>query len=90
LARLGSMESVAPNTKGKNMNALMSIEKAAELLSISKWTVRDYIRSGKLRPVRLGRRVLLSESELERLVTESQQPREAGAVTNETNSEAQQ
>jgi excisionase family DNA binding protein len=52
------------------MNALMSIDKAAELLSISKWTVRHYIRSGKFRPVRLGRRVLLEEMELERLVAE--------------------
>ena len=54
------------------MTALMSIEEAAGLLRISPWTVRAWIREGRLRPVRLGRRVLLSETELERLVTESQ------------------
>ncbi len=54
------------------MNALRSVEEAARLLGISKWTVRGYIRDGKLRPVRLGRRVLLSEEELERLVAQSQ------------------
>jgi excisionase family DNA binding protein len=54
-----------------DMRALKSIEEAAGLLGLSKWTVRAYIRDGKLQPVRLGRRVLLTEEELERLVTES-------------------
>jgi excisionase family DNA binding protein len=53
---------------------LLSITAAAELLSISPWTVRAYIRTGKLTPVRIGRRVLLAEAELERLITESQDP----------------
>ena len=56
------------------MRALKSIEEAAGLLRISKWTVRAYIRDGKLQAVRLGRRVLLEEAELERLVTRSQRP----------------
>lgn len=65
---------------GENhMRALRSVEEAAGLLGISKWTVRSYIREGKLRPVRLGRRVLLSEDELERFVNESQQSK-AGDV----------
>ena len=50
------------------MRALKSVEEAAGLLGISKWTVRSYIKAGKLRAVRLGRRVLMEESELERLV----------------------
>ena len=50
------------------MKALRSVEETAELLGISIWTVRGYIRSGMLQPVRLGRRVLLEESELERFV----------------------
>lgn len=54
------------------MTKLLSIEAAAALLSISKWTVRSYVRTGKLKPVRIGRRVLLAETELERLITESQ------------------
>jgi excisionase family DNA binding protein len=56
------------------MRALKSVEEAAGLLGISKWTVRGYVRTGKLKPVRLGRRVLLAEDELERLVAEGQQP----------------
>jgi excisionase family DNA binding protein len=58
------------------MTKLLSIEAAAEVLSISKWTVRSYVRTGKLRPVRIGRRVLLAEAELERLIAESQGPLE--------------
>jgi excisionase family DNA binding protein len=51
-----------------SMKALKSIEQAAGLLGISKWTVRSYIKAGKLKPVRLGRRVLLGEDELERFI----------------------
>ena len=50
------------------MKQLYDVNSAARLLSISHWTVRGYIRSGMLQPVRLGRRVLLEESELERFV----------------------
>jgi excisionase family DNA binding protein len=58
------------------MQPLRSVEQAAELLGISRWTVRSYIRTGKLKPVRLGRRVLLAEDELERFVAERTQVRE--------------
>ena len=52
------------------MQRLKNVNEAAGLLGISPWTVRAYIRDGKLRPVRIGRRVLLEETELERLVTD--------------------
>ncbi len=55
------------------MQRLRNVHEASELLGISPWTVRAYIREGKLRPVRLGRRVLLAEGELERLVAQSQE-----------------
>ena len=55
------------------MKALKSIEEAAGLLGISPWTVRSYIKTNKLRPVRIGRRVLLGEDELERFVATGQQ-----------------
>jgi len=38
------------------MEALLSVEKAAETLGISSWTVRAYLKEGKLHPVRIGRR----------------------------------
>jgi excisionase family DNA binding protein len=53
------------------MTPLLDIPRAAKLLSISPWTVRNYIAQGKLNPVRIGRRVLLEESELLRFVARS-------------------
>lgn len=53
------------------MRALKSVEEAAGLLGISKWSVRSWIREGKLKAVRLGRRVLVEEAELEQFVARS-------------------
>jgi excisionase family DNA binding protein len=50
------------------MKRLHGVKEAAEILGISVYTVRSYVRQGKLRPVRIGRRVLLQEAELERFV----------------------
>ena len=52
------------------MESLKSVEKAAEFLGISPWTVRVYLRDGHLKPTRIGRRVLLRQEELERFVRE--------------------
>ncbi len=52
------------------MKALYDINGAAQVLRISPWTVRAYIREGRIRPVRIGRRVLLEETELQRIVDE--------------------
>jgi excisionase family DNA binding protein len=70
------------------MKALRSVEEAAELLGISKWTVRAYIREGKLRPVRLGRRVLVAEEELERFVALCQNPVRTQATTEAASAKA--
>jgi excisionase family DNA binding protein len=56
------------------MESLLSIERAAAVLGISPWTVRKYVRTGKIRPVRIGRRVLIEPEELRRTV-------EAGKTT---------
>jgi excisionase family DNA binding protein len=53
------------------MNQLLSVEDAACRLAISPWTLRGLLRAGKLNPVRIGRRILVSESDLERFIEES-------------------
>ena len=68
------------------MRKLLSIAAAAELLSISHWKVRKDIRDGKLRPVRIGRRVLLEETELQRFVDEARKPVPSDALADEENS----
>lgn len=52
------------------MEPLLTIEHAAQVLAISPWTIRRYIAVKKIRPVRIGRRVLLEESELRRIIEE--------------------
>ena len=47
---------------------LYDIRNAAQMLAVSPWTVRAYIREGKLCPIRIGRLVRLDEQELERFV----------------------
>ena len=47
---------------------LENIESAAKALSLSPWTVRAYIRQGKIRPVRIGRRVLIEPAEIRRII----------------------
>jgi excisionase family DNA binding protein len=64
------------------MNHLHGIEESAEILGISPWTVRKYIREFKLQPVRIGRRVLLEETELQRFVSQSRVVLQLGPSVN--------
>jgi excisionase family DNA binding protein len=50
------------------MPILYSIQDAAEALGgISHWTLRKHVSAGRLRVVRIGRRVFLDADELERI-----------------------
>lgn len=48
---------------------LVGVRDAAAALGLSHWTVRQYIRDGKIRAVRIGRRVLVEPREVERLIS---------------------
>lgn len=50
---------------------LYDVKDAAQILAISPWTVRAYIRDGKLKPIRMGRLVRLEEQELESFVSQA-------------------
>jgi excisionase family DNA binding protein len=56
------------------MKPLYDVKSAAQALAVSPWTIRAYIRDGRLKPVRLGRLVRLEEQELERFVAQAQAP----------------
>lgn len=49
------------------MKALLSVGQTAELLSIGKSRCWEAIRSGEIRTVRIGRRVLVPTTEIARL-----------------------
>ena len=53
-----------------NQSLTIGVKEAAARLGLTHWTLRKYIAQGKLRAVRIGRRVLIEPSELERLVAQ--------------------
>jgi excisionase family DNA binding protein len=53
------------------LRQLLTLLEVAEMLRVSPHTVRAWVRKGRLRPVRICRRLLFSPAEIERLVSES-------------------
>jgi excisionase family DNA binding protein len=60
---------------------------AAAQLAHSPWTIRRWIRLGRLHPTRLGGKVLVTHAELLRFLQEGQQERVATATTDALPSE---
>ena len=50
---------------------LLTLVEVADLLRISKHTVRAMVRKDRLRPVRICRRLLFNPTDIERLVSGS-------------------
>jgi len=46
----------------------LGVKEAAAAVGLSHWTIRKFIREGKLRSVRLGKRVLVEPGELQALI----------------------
>jgi excisionase family DNA binding protein len=62
---------------------LYDIKTVALMLAVSPWTVRAYIRNGKLRPVRIGRLVRVDEQDLDGFVARAKNY-SSDAVGNQT------
>jgi predicted site-specific integrase-resolvase len=63
------------NSSNENLEPLLKIEDAAKLIGKTHWTLRHDIRAGKLRCVRLGRRIMIEPSEIRRLIEEGREYR---------------
>ena len=50
---------------------LVSVPKAASILGVSKSTLWSLLREGKIKPIRIGRRVLISVQEIKNLLERS-------------------
>jgi excisionase family DNA binding protein len=51
------------------MKNLLSVEEAARRLGgISKWTIHSWLSQGRLRRTKVGRRTMIRESELKRVI----------------------
>jgi excisionase family DNA binding protein len=49
---------------------LLQIEDTSAILGLSHWTLRRFVRDGRLRAVRIGRRLMIEASEVERFIEE--------------------
>ena len=49
---------------------LLSVEQVSKRLSVSTFTTRRLIKANHLRAVRVGKRVLVPQSEIERVIAE--------------------
>ena len=56
------------------MVKMFSVEMAAELLNVSPWTIRAWIKQGKLGSAKLGSRRLVPQSDIEDFVNKSLEP----------------
>jgi excisionase family DNA binding protein len=54
----------------------LSIKESAESIGVSPWTIRAWIKQGKLAATRLGRRVCVTPEALAKFVREGTQTRE--------------
>jgi len=57
------------------MENLFSVDQAAKALAVSHWTLRYWLKTGKLRGAKVGARRVIRESELQRLVVDDPRPR---------------
>lgn len=51
-------------------NRLRSIEETSERLGVSSFTTRRLVKAGALRAVRISKRVMIPEKEIERAIAE--------------------
>lgn len=65
----------------ENHKLAFDVKEAARVLSISPWTIRRYISDGKLKAVRIGRRVLLEPSALNELLETGREGTRQSKVT---------
>lgn len=52
------------------MENLFTVDQAAKALTVSHWTLRYWLKTGKVRGSRIGSRRVIRESELQRLIVD--------------------
>lgn len=65
------METQAVNVSEGSVPRLLTLVGVAGALSVSPHTVRSWVRKGKLRPVRICRRLLFDPAEVSRFLKEA-------------------
>jgi excisionase family DNA binding protein len=57
-----------------NIPQTMSIDMLADRLGVSSWTVRTWLRQGRVPFVKLGKRVLVRVDDVEALIAQNTRP----------------
>jgi len=65
------VEPLAATVKGGSIPQLLTLLAVAKALCVSPHTVRAWVRQGKLRPVRICRRLLFDPAEVSRFLREA-------------------
>ena len=61
--------------KLQTIEPLLGIEEAARILGQTHWTLRHFIREGRIRGVRIGRRLMIEPCEIRRFIEEARASR---------------
>jgi len=65
---------IAPKVPGREaLEPLLKIEDAARLLGRTHWTLRQDVKAGTLKCVRIGRRIMIEPAEIRRLIEQGRQ-----------------
>jgi Helix-turn-helix domain len=54
---------------------LLGVQKAGEMLGLSPWTIRQWCYTGKIASYKMGTRLMVSQSEIDRILNDSLRPR---------------
>lgn len=69
-----------------SLESLLSVEEAARRLGgISKWTVHTWLSQGRLQRTKVGRRTMIRESELQRVIRDGGKSRAPGQTSRKRN-----
>jgi hypothetical protein len=66
-----SATAIAPDVTGREtgvLEPLWKIEDAARILGRTHWTLRHDVKAGRMRCVRIGRRIMIEPAEIRRLI----------------------
>lgn len=58
------------NPRNMPLEPLLKIEEAARLVGRSHWTLRQDVKAGRVKSLRIGRRIMIEPCEIRRLIEE--------------------
>ena len=66
------------NMRTQTQHKLLTVQEAAQTLNLSVWTLRSWAYAGRISSHKLGKRLMVSQDELDRILAETERPRLKG------------